>query len=107
MITAIVQFKLPRDSRREDVVAAFRQSVPRYLGRAGLVRKYYLFDEVSGTAGAVYLWETRAAAESTYNEAWRQSFIERYGANPTISYYDTPVVVDNLTGESIGVSENH
>ena len=106
MITAIVQFKLPRNSRREDVVAVFRQSVPRYLGRVGLVRKYYLFDEASGTAGAVYLWESRVAAESTYNEAWRQSFIERYGADPTISYFDTPVIIDNLTGESIGVNED-
>jgi len=106
MITAIVQFKLPRDSRRENVVAVFRQSVPKYQGRVGLVRKYYLLDEASGTGGAVYLWETRAAAESTYNEAWRKSFIERYGAEPTISYFDTPVVVDNLTGECIGVSEN-
>lgn len=106
MITAIVQFKLPADSHRADVVAVFRQSVPRYQGRAGLVRKYYLLDEASGTAGAVYLWETRAAAENTYNEAWRQSFIECYGADPTISYFDTPVIVDNLTGESIEVSEN-
>ncbi len=101
MITAIVEFNLPRDCRREDIVAVFRQSIPRYQEKPGLVRKYYLLDEASGTAGAVYLWENLAAAESTYDEAWRQSFIERYGADPTVSYFDTPVIVDNLTGETI------
>lgn len=105
MITAIVQFDLPRDSRREEVIAVFRASVPRYRDRPGLIRKYYLLDEASGKAGAVYLWETRAAAEATYDAAWRQSFLERYGANPRIAYFDTPVVIDNLTGETIGEGE--
>ena len=101
MITAIVEFDLPRDSRREDVVAVFRQLTPRCQEKPGLVRKYYLLDEASGTAGAVYLWENRAADESTYDEAWRQSSIERYGADPTISHFDTPVIVDDLTCETI------
>ena len=101
MITAIVQFDLPNDTRREDVVAVFRQSVSRYRGRPGLIRKYYLLDAAAGRAGAVYLWETRAAAEKTYDDAWRRSFIERYGADPTVTYFDTPVIVDNLAGETI------
>ncbi len=105
MITAIVQFDLPNDTRREDVVAVFRQSVPRYRDRPGLVRKYYLLDEAAGRAGAVYLWESRAAAEKTYDDAWRRSFIERYGADPSVSYFDTPVIVDNLSGETIGEVE--
>ena len=106
MITAIVQFDLPRDSRREDVVAAFRRSVPRYRDRPGLVRKYYLIDAAAGRAGAVYLWETRAAAEAVYDDAWRRSFVERYGARPTVTFFDTPVIVDNLAGETIGGEED-
>ncbi len=105
MITAIVQFDLPQDTRPDDVIAVFRQSVPRYRDRPGLIRKYYLLDEPSGKAGAVYLWETRAAAEATYDEAWRRSFIERYGAAPTVTYFDTPVIVDNQAGETIGEGE--
>ncbi len=105
MITAIVQFDLPSDSRREDVIAVFRQSVPRYRERPGLLRKYYLLNEAASKAGAVYLWETRAAAEETYDDAWRRSFIERYGAGPTVTYFDTPVIVDNLAGETIGETE--
>jgi len=105
MITAIVQFDLPSGSRRNDVVAVFRQSVSRYRDRPGLIRKYYLLDETAAKAGAVYLWETRKAAETTYDDAWRRSFVERYGANPTITYFDTPVVVDNLAGETIGEAD--
>lgn len=101
MITAIVQFDLPRDTRPDDVIAVFRQSVPRYRDKPGLIRKYYLLDEPSGKAGAVYLWETRAAAEASYDEAWRRSFIDRYGAAPTVTYFDTPVIVDNLLGETL------
>ena len=99
MITVIIQFELPAGTLRDEVCEVFRQSVPKYLGRPGLIRKFYLINEAAGTAGAVYLWETRAAAEATYDDAWRRSFIDRYGADPTVTYFDTLAIIDNLTGE--------
>jgi hypothetical protein len=98
MITAIVQFKLPEGISRAQAAALFNQSAPKYRNLPGLVRKYYLYGE-DGAAGGVYLWESRAAAEKVYDAAWRRMLTERYGAAPTVTYFETPVIVDNLTGK--------
>lgn len=94
MITAIVRFKLPPTVKSEDAAELFKGSAPKYRGLAGLVRKYYLYNE-SGIGGGVYLWESRAAAERVYTPEWKKMIADRYGAEPEISFYDTPVVVDN------------
>ena len=64
----------------------------------GLVRKYYLRSEDGRSAGGVYLWETRAAAEAIYNSEWKARVKQLYGSEPKISWFDTPVVVDNQAG---------
>lgn len=95
MITAIVQFTLPSTVTSEKAAELFRGSAPKYEGLAGLVRKYYLFDPATGNAGGVYLWESRAAAEAVYTPAWIAMLTERYGVAPRISYFESPVIVDN------------
>ena len=95
MITAIVRFKLPAAWDAAEVAEVFRNSAPKYRGLEGLVRKYYLFDADSRTGGGCYLWESREAAERVYNAEWRQMITERYGAPPEISFFETPVIVDN------------
>jgi hypothetical protein len=55
---------------------------------------------VAITSG-VYLWRSREDAESLYTEEWKNFVKEKYGAEPTIVYFQTPVVVDNLTREII------
>ena len=95
MITAIVRFKLPDTIKLADAEKMFQGSAPKYEGLAGLVRKYYLFDEKSHTGGGVYLWESRAAAEKVYNADWKKMITERYGAAPEINYFESPVIVDN------------
>lgn len=98
MITAIVRFKLPEGVTLEQATAKFQESAPRFRAAPGLVRKYYLFGE-DGTGGGVYLWENRAAAEAMYTEEWRRSIVERFGAEPEVSYFESPVIVDNVVGE--------
>ena len=100
MITAIVRFEIPKDKTLEDIKAVFEGTAPKYRGLPGLVRKYYLFDP-QGTAGGVYLWESREAAERLYTEEWRGMIAERYGAPPDIRYFDTPVIVDNSDADGI------
>jgi hypothetical protein len=103
VITAIVQFKLPKGITRAAATALFESSAPKYRGVQGLVRKYYLFlaDDTGGglTGGGVYLWESRAAAEKVYDGAWRKMIADRYGSPPDIRFFETPVIVDNLTNE--------
>jgi hypothetical protein len=100
MITAIVQFDLPAGTTREQAAALFRKSAPLYRDKPGLVRKYYLYRAEGGTVtgGGVYLWRSRAEAEQTYDAAWRKMIAERYGNEPRIGYFETPVIVDNATG---------
>ncbi|MCC7082661.1 MAG: hypothetical protein IT530_18515 [Burkholderiales bacterium] len=93
MITAIVRFALPADFGLDDARQAFEKSAPNYRGVPGLVRKYYLYADGSG--GGVYLWNDRETAERFYSQAWRDSIVQRFGSQPEIRYYDTPVIVDN------------
>lgn len=100
MITALVQFKLPASKSREEVIELFKGSAPKYREMPGLVRKYYILSE-DGHGGGVYLWNSREEAESVYSPEWRQMIEERFGAPPVITYFEAPVIVDNLRGEVV------
>lgn len=101
MITALVQFKLPERMTVEQARAVFASTAPRYLQMQGLVRKHYLLSEDGLTAGGVYLWQTRADAERVYDDAWREFIRGKYQTDPVVSYFDTPVMVDNVAGQVI------
>jgi hypothetical protein len=98
MITAVVQFALPSPVSLAEATKLFESSAPKYQNLKGLVRKYYLRSEDGRTAGGVYLWESRAAAEAVYNDEWRERIAKLYGGKPTIMWFDTPVVVENASG---------
>src|SRR6185437_3638464 len=100
MITAIVRFKLPAAIDAAKAAELFKGSAPKYEGLKGLVRKYYLFDAESRTGGGCYLWESREAAELIYNAEWRKMITDRYGSPPEISFFETPVIVDNSLGKT-------
>ena len=81
MITAIVLYKLP----------PHRAGLPE---RARLIRKQFIYAE-DGWAGGVYLWETRAAAETSYAGPWLDGIRERYGMDPQIRFFETACITDN------------
>jgi hypothetical protein len=99
MITTVVNFKLPAPVSRDKARELYLGTAPKYREVAGLVRKYYLLTEDGSTGGGVYLWKSRAAAENLFTAEWKRFIKERYGAEPVVTYYDSPVLVDNLTGE--------
>ncbi|MDX1711930.1 MAG: YdhR family protein [Rhodovibrionaceae bacterium] len=101
MITAVVQFPMPEGVTREDARSLFESSAPRYREVAGLLRKYYLFDEQERVAGGCYLFESRAAADDAFDDDWRKLIEGRYGSRPQVHYFETPVVVDNVTGDIV------
>lgn len=98
MITALVQFKLPQPVSREKARELFSASAPRYREVPGLIRKYYVLSQDGTSAGGVYLWKSRADAERLYDASWKDTVKERYGSAPVITYFESPVVVDNLAG---------
>ncbi|MCW8835520.1 MAG: YdhR family protein [Rhodospirillales bacterium] len=100
MITAIVNFPLPATVDAIEAKARFEKSAPMYREMAGLIRKYYLFDGERNIGGGAYLWESREAAEAVYTPEWRKMIEERYGAAPVITFFDTPVIVDNEKNET-------
>jgi Putative mono-oxygenase ydhR len=96
MIVAVVRFPLPAPMSRDDAADWFESGAAAYQSVPGLQRKHFLLGEGGTTAGGVYLWETRSAAEAFYNEAWRARVAGKYG-EPTVEYFDTPVMVDPTT----------
>ena len=101
MITEYVLFDLPREFSRDDAVATMHEAAPRWLNLPNLVRKTFIYDPAANQAGAFYLWEDRASAEAAHNEAWRQGVRDRFGSEPSIRYFDTPLLVDNALGRII------
>ena len=101
MITTLVQFQLPSPISLAEATRRFESSAPKYQNLPGLIRKYYVRSEDGRVAGGIYLWESRAAAERVYDGEWRGRVEQLYGAKPAITWFDSPVVVDNLAGGSI------
>ncbi len=99
MITAIVQFSLPHPLTVDKAKEIFSSTAPKYREIKGLIRKYYLLSQDGQTAGGVYLWHSRQDAEQLYTDEWRRFIMDKYSAEPTVQYFQSPVVVDNLNGE--------
>jgi hypothetical protein len=101
MITALTSFTLPKPITRDEAVAIFRSTAPTYRGVPGLIRKTYVLYPDGVTVGGIYLWQSRAVAETMYSEDWREFVRGKYGCEPVVTYLDSPVVVDNVTQDII------
>jgi Putative mono-oxygenase ydhR len=101
MITALVQFNLPQPISREKAREAFSSTAPKYTEVSGLIRKYYVLSQDGGAAGGVYLWDSKKDADRLYTDEWKQFIFDKYGALPTVTYFETPVIVDNVIGEIV------
>jgi len=101
MITTLTSFTLPKPITRDEAVAIFRSTAPTYRGVPGLIRKTYVLYPDGITVGGIYLWQSRAAAETMYSEGWRDFVRGKYGCEPVVTYLDSPVVVDNVTQDII------
>jgi hypothetical protein len=85
VITEIVLFSLPEGMTREQVVAAFRDSAPKWRANPDLIRKNYLYD----------------AEKRWHGEEFRKLVRQRYGSDPVFQYFETPVVVDNVADKTV------
>ena len=101
MITAIVQFQVSGDTTKEQIFENMGKVAPKFENMPGLIRKNFLFDGDRGVGGGVYTWETREAAEAVNAEGgpWREAIRTLYGVDPEITWFDTPIIVDNAMGE--------
>lgn len=98
MITEYVLFGLPVGISRQEVISGMRAVAPRWQSEPSLIRKTFVYDENANQAGAFYLWKDRASAEAAHDETWRAGIRSKYGSEPQIRYFDTPLIVDNALG---------
>ncbi len=98
MICEIVRFKVRSGMTRDEVLEDARSVAPRWRVEPDLIRKHFLFDGGEESLG-IYLWKNREAAEAAHDEVWRQRVRDVHGSEPSISYYDTLMIVDNLAEE--------
>ena len=102
MITSITRFQLPPGISTQAVKKGFVEVAPKFKHPAGLLRKYFLISEDGKTGGGVYLWNSMEEARSFSEGVMRPMIRDRFKVEPSIEYYDAPVIVDNVTSEIIG-----
>ena len=95
MIVSIVTFKLPAPWSVDKAAAVFSSTAPKYLGKAGLIRKHYYISDSGDRAGGIYFWSSKADAEDCYTREWVAMVTDKYGAPPEIFFAHVPVSVDN------------
>lgn len=101
MITVIVEFKVPKPMTVGEAKKTFLSTAPKYRNMPGLLRKYYFLAEDGSKAGGIYLWASREDAARVYSEEWKAFVRAKYGSEPSLTYLECPVVVDNVTNEII------
>src|SRR5215813_7985142 len=105
MITAITNIRLPKPVTREEARRIFLKTAPTYRGVPGLYRKCYIVADDGSYVGGLYLWNSRAEAEAMYTESWKAFVRGTYGTEPTVTYFESPVVVDNVLGRILDDGE--
>jgi hypothetical protein len=99
MTTSITRFQLPPGISAEAVKEGFLEVAPKFKHAAGLLRKYFLIAEDGRTGGGVYLWNSMREARTFSEGVLRPMIRDKFRAEPSIEYFDAPVVVDNVTSE--------
>ena len=94
MITTITLFTLPKGTDLDLLRASFAEAASLFEAVPGLVRKQFLISEDGRTAGGVYLWNDREAAETFLITTVAPLVLQNFGVEPVIQYYETPVVVE-------------
>jgi hypothetical protein len=97
MILALIDYTLPVAATRQAMLDKFQRAEAKFRGLAGLERKYFCYDETTGTGFSAYVWTRRADAEAFFSPQFVAGFETSFGAKPTIRYVDALMVLDNKT----------
>ncbi len=95
MTIVITRFPLPSNTNASEMNRAFAAAAPAFRGVPGLLRKQFLVAADCRSAGGVYLWESEAAARAFMQEHVAPMIREKFRVEPTIEFYDSPVIVEN------------
>lgn len=92
-VAVSVSVPTPAGLPRAAIEAGMARSAPTYAAVPGLIRKYFTIGQAD--FGGLYLFRDRAAAQAWFSDAWRARVVATYGTQPTVTYFDVPLVVDN------------
>ena len=101
MITSITRFPLPPGVPTAAIKKGFVEVAPKFQQPSGLLRKYFLIAEDGKTGGGVYLWSSMEEARTFSEGVLRPMIRDKFKVEPSIEYFDAPVIVDNVTSEII------
>ena len=91
-VATLVQIPIPQGVSRELVLDGFAGAEETYRNIGGLLRKHFILGS-HGTFGGVYLWDSKASAQSWFNDQWRQRVSDTYGNPPTVEWFEVPIVL--------------
>ena len=92
-VAVSVSVPTPAGLPRATIEAGMARSAPTYAAVPGLIRKYFTIGQAD--FGGLYLFRNRTAAQAGFSDAWRARVVATYGTQPTVTYFDVPLVVDN------------
>ena len=81
----------PLELTPQQVLGLYEDSVPRFASREDLAGKAYLLGRDGRSGGAVYFWRSEQAPGAVFDEGWRARVRERYGVEPEVNIYDSPI----------------
>ena len=99
-VATVVTIATPDGVDRDRLVAEFHAAVPTYRRINGLLRKYFVIGAEGKTFGGVYLWRDQAAADRWFNAAWHERATKTYGADPSIEWFDTPILLPTAMADN-------
>ena len=107
MTTSITRFPLPPGVPNDAIKNGFLEVAPHFQHPSGLMRKYFLISEDGKTGGGVYLWKSMEQARAFSEGVLRSMIKEKFKVEPSIEYFEAPVIVDNITGEITDASRTN
>jgi heme-degrading monooxygenase HmoA len=96
---AYVRVALSAPVSEAEAAERARNGASFYEGVPGLLAKHYLRSGDGSTVGGVYLWESKEVGETFFAGEWRQRIAALNGSDPDITWFEAPVVIDNVHGE--------
>jgi hypothetical protein len=93
-VAVLVAVPIPAGMPQDRLAGLFVAAAPEYARVPGLMRKYFTIGD-DKTAGGMYLWSSRAAAEAWYNDAWKAGVLKRWGKPAVVSYFAVPIAIDD------------
>ena len=97
MIISITEFPLPAGATLDQIAASFIEVAPKFTDPPGLVRKYFVVSDERNTGGGIYVWNDKDSAVA-FNENVVGPMVREHFGDPTIRYFDVPVISDSERG---------